>query len=95
MRFREWLDHIRDLVVGRLTTSDVRTTLRNYLVAAFAAGLVMGAMVSSVWLGFGLIASLVAGAAMGYAARSYISFRRRESARERRRTLEGRDSARF
>lgn len=95
MRFREWLDHIRDLVASRLTTSDVRTTLRNYLVATFAAGLVMGAMLSFAWLGFGVIAFLVIGAVTGYGARSYVSYRRRESARERRRILEGRDNSRI
>lgn len=87
MRLTDWLDHIRNVTLARLTTTDVRTTLRNYLAAAFGAGLLIGAAVSFAWLGSGLIACLLLGAGAGYAARSYVSYRRRSMARERRRLI--------
>lgn len=84
MSFRTWFDSSREIVLRRLNTGEVRSTLRNYLISAFAAGLLIGGALTVLWMGFGAIFILLIGGGLGYAARSYISFRRREAARQSR-----------
>lgn len=83
MTLRNWLAQCRAIVVKALTTGDVRSTLRNYLAAAFSCGLVIGALLAALWAAVALLVAILAGAALGYAARSYVSFRRREAFRRR------------
>ncbi len=83
MSIKDWYGYCREIVVRALTTTDVRTTLRNYLAAAFAGGFLVGAMASALWAAIGLLAALIFGGALGYATRSYVSYRRRETFRRR------------
>lgn len=78
MNLVPFLRATRDRVLMILNTGDVRTTLRNYLVVAFGAGLVVGCMMSIFTAGLATIVAVLAGVAIGYAGRAYVSFRRRK-----------------
>lgn len=83
MSIRTWVASSRETLVRVLTTTDVKSTLRNYLVAAFVGGLIAGAILATLWAAVALIAAMTLGVGIGYATRSYISHRRREAFRRR------------
>ena len=82
MSFIDWLLSSRAAIARHMTTGDARTVLRNHFIF-MGAGCLLGALAAALWIGFGLLAAIALGVAIGYGLRSYVSHRRREAFRRR------------
>ncbi len=73
----DWAKARWELVRTTIANGDVQAFERRYIPTALAAGIVIGACVSLLSQLFALIVILAGGFALGYAARAYVSYRRR------------------
>lgn len=80
--FKTWLDDRRIALVSRIAGGDPRKTVRIYAAATLAVGVVIGAILSRP---VSALVLLAAGVLVGYAARSFISYRRRKAFQQARR----------
>lgn len=80
--FRNWFDEARIALVWRMAGDDPRKTVRVYAGATLAAGVVIGAVLARP---AGALVLLLAGILLGYAARSFVSYRRRKAYQQARR----------
>ena len=80
--FKIWLDENRIAFVSRIAGGAPRKTVMVYAIATLAVGVVIGAALARPW---GALFLLPAGILLGYAVRSFISYRRREAFRQARR----------
>ncbi|KPH81625.1 hypothetical protein [Bosea vaviloviae] len=74
--FKTWLDQTRIALVARITGGDPRKTVMVYAIATLVVGIVIGAALARP---LGAFVLLPAGILAGYAARSFVSYRRRKA----------------
>lgn len=79
-RIAAWLRGEHETALRRIAAGDHEAVTRRYLPAAFAAGLFAGCLLALLNAGLAALAVALGGAAGGYAARSYVSHRRRQRA---------------
>ena len=77
-RSRTALAALRAAVVSDLVSGDPARIVRRYVLGALAAGLVLGCLVARLSVLAALVVILAGGFGIGYAARSYVSHRRRQ-----------------
>lgn len=80
-QLREWLFARYRWIVARLAGGDPRKALMVHAAGIFLAGLIFGCLLMALAQPLGAITILAAGVAAGYAARSYVSHRRRQAFR--------------
>lgn len=73
----DWLKQRWAIVHATVAAGDARAVERRYFPAAGAAGAVVGVMLSLLSAPLAVVVLLAGGFALGYAARSYVSYRRR------------------
>jgi len=74
--FKTWLDERRIALVARIAHGDPRKTVMVYALATLALGVVLGTILARP---MGALLLLPTGILIGYAARSFISYRRRKA----------------
>lgn len=83
-QLRDWLDSRRLAIVARLAGGDPQKTVRIYAAAVFLMGLIFGCLLMLIARPIGLLLIALTGGGLGYGARAFVSYRRREAARARR-----------
>lgn len=74
---REVFGEARSKFLADLGSGDARLIARRYVLGALAVGLVLGCLLVAGSATGALLVMLLAGGALGYGARSYVSHRRR------------------
>ncbi len=74
--FKTWLDQTRIALVSHIAGGDPRKTVMVYAFATLVVGIVVGAALARP---LGAFLLLPAGILVGYAARSFVSYRRRKA----------------
>lgn len=72
-----------EAAMADVRAGNVRRIARFHLPIVFCTGAALGCVLSLLSNVVGVVMVLIAGAGLGYAARSYVSFRRRQRVRER------------
>lgn len=90
-QFWTWLDGHRRTIVARLAGNDPAKALRLYAGALLGAGFVLGCLLATLIRAPASLIVLLAAGGAGYAARAFVSYRRREAARQRWLDMGGRE----
>ena len=80
-QLREWLFARYRGIVTRLAGDDPHKALKVHIAGIFIAGIVCGCLIMTLAQPLGALVILMAGVAAGYAARSFVSYRRRQAFR--------------
>lgn len=78
---KAWFDAKRREIVFRLAGDDAQKILRVYAIAIFVAGVASGCLLIAFARFPAMLILMIFAGAVGYAARSFVSYRRRQAAR--------------